>query len=168
MIPELIGPSAQAPSCPPQGPGTGGGVLQSARVAVSFSPIFSFFQVAAAKYWPPAYREARYGRSRWRGGRFACYAPHVMPRGRAFNSDFRFSPDSSKSSKINRLQTEKDSIPIAIRSGSATSPHPPQPPAATFKSLYRKRANTPCSCPLLACTRFVSVRRTHLFFHRQA
>jgi hypothetical protein len=31
------------------------------------------------------------GRSRWRGGRFACYAPHVMPQGRAFNCDFRFS-----------------------------------------------------------------------------
>jgi hypothetical protein len=30
-------------------------------------------------------------RSRWRDGRFACYAPHVMPQGRAFNGDFRFS-----------------------------------------------------------------------------
>src|SRR5258708_39206811 len=30
-------------------------------------------------------------RSRWRDGRFACYAPHVMPQGRAFNCDFRFS-----------------------------------------------------------------------------
>jgi hypothetical protein len=26
-----------------------------------------------------------------RKGRFACYAPHVMPQGRAFNCDFRFS-----------------------------------------------------------------------------
>ena len=30
-------------------------------------------------------------RSRWRGGRFACYAPDVMPQGRAFNCDSRFS-----------------------------------------------------------------------------
>jgi hypothetical protein len=29
-------------------------------------------------------------RSRWRGGRFACYAPHVMPQRSAFNCDFRF------------------------------------------------------------------------------
>ena len=56
-----------------------------------------------------------FGRSRWRGGRFACYAPPVMPKDRAFNCDFRFSPDSSKSRKINRLQTENYSISIAIR-----------------------------------------------------
>jgi hypothetical protein len=31
------------------------------------------------------------GRSRWRGGRFAGYAAHVMPQGSAFNCDFRFS-----------------------------------------------------------------------------
>ncbi len=30
-------------------------------------------------------------RSRWRDGRFACYAPYVMPQGRAFDCDFRFS-----------------------------------------------------------------------------
>src|SRR2546425_634388 len=30
-------------------------------------------------------------RSRWRDGRFACYAPYVMLQGRAFNCDFRFS-----------------------------------------------------------------------------
>jgi hypothetical protein len=29
-------------------------------------------------------------RSRWRDGRFACYALHVMPQDRAFNCDFRF------------------------------------------------------------------------------
>jgi hypothetical protein len=29
-------------------------------------------------------------RSRWRDGRFACYAPYVMLQGRAFNCDFRF------------------------------------------------------------------------------
>jgi hypothetical protein len=33
----------------------------------------------------------RLERSRWRGGRFACYAPHVMLQGSAFNFDFRFS-----------------------------------------------------------------------------
>src|SRR6267154_300953 len=51
---------------------------------------------------------------------------------------------------------EKDSIPIAVRPGPAISPHPPQSPAATFKSLYRKHANTPCSCLLLAppCFRY--------------
>src|SRR6516165_2065444 len=32
----------------------------------------------------------RFERSRWRDGRFARYAPHVMPQGRAFNCDFRF------------------------------------------------------------------------------
>src|SRR5438309_1584471 len=42
--------------------------------------------------------------------------------------------------QINRLQTKKDSIPIAVRSGPAISPHPPQPPAATFNRLYRTRA----------------------------
>jgi hypothetical protein len=30
-------------------------------------------------------------RSRWRDGRFACYALCVMPQRSAFNSDFRFS-----------------------------------------------------------------------------
>jgi hypothetical protein len=29
-------------------------------------------------------------RSRWRGGRFACYAPDVMLQRRAFNFDFSF------------------------------------------------------------------------------
>jgi hypothetical protein len=28
--------------------------------------------------------------SRWRDGRFACYAPYVMLQRRAFNCDFRF------------------------------------------------------------------------------
>ena len=32
----------------------------------------------------------RFERSRWRDGRFACYAPYVMLQGRAFNCDFRF------------------------------------------------------------------------------
>jgi hypothetical protein len=47
-------------------------------------------------------------RSRWRGGRFACYAPQVMPQDSAFNCDFALSSDFPKSSKINRLQTKKD------------------------------------------------------------
>jgi len=75
-------------------------------------------------------------RSRWRGGRFGCYAPHVMPQGRAFNCDFSLFSDFPKPCKINKLQTKKDSIPIAIRSGPAISPHPPQPPAATFNAEH--------------------------------
>jgi len=41
--------------------------------------------------------------SRWRGGRFACYAPAVMAKGRTFNCDFRFS-HFYKLRKINMLQ----------------------------------------------------------------
>jgi len=37
------------------------------------------------------FSDTAFERSRWRDGRFACYAPHVMPQGRAFNCDFRFS-----------------------------------------------------------------------------
>jgi integrase len=40
---------------------------------------------------PPWFPRTPSERSRWRDGRFACYAPHVMPQGRAFNCDFRFS-----------------------------------------------------------------------------
>jgi hypothetical protein len=48
-------------------------------------------------------------RSRWRGGRFACYALQVMPQGRAFNCDFRFpliflSPAKSIGCKRKRIQ----------------------------------------------------------------
>ncbi len=32
-----------------------------------------------------------FARSRWRGGRFACYAQDVMPQGGSFNCDSRFS-----------------------------------------------------------------------------
>jgi hypothetical protein len=39
----------------------------------------------------PTFPITAFERSRWRDGRFACYAPHVMPQGRAFNCDFRFS-----------------------------------------------------------------------------
>jgi hypothetical protein len=54
----------------------------------------------------------------------------------------------------------KKSIPIATRSASAISPHPPQPPAAPFKSLYRKCATT-SSYSHLACTRFQYSTRTY-------
>jgi hypothetical protein len=36
-------------------------------------------------------KTSAFERSRWRDGRFACNAPHVMLQGRAFNCDFRFS-----------------------------------------------------------------------------
>src|SRR6476620_4571139 len=49
------------------------------------------------------------------------------------------SPDFPKPSNITRLQTKKDSIPIAVRPAPAIRPHPPQPPPATFKRLYRTR-----------------------------
>src|SRR5438445_10650613 len=44
--------------------------------------------------WLPAHShlpKMPFARSRWRGGRFACYAPDVMPQRGAFNCDFRFS-----------------------------------------------------------------------------
>src|SRR5260370_34807246 len=43
----------------------------------------------------------------------------------------------------------------------AISPPPPQTPASCFKSLYRKRANTPCSCVQLAHSRFRYNTRTY-------
>src|SRR5713101_9329278 len=42
----------------------------------------------------------------------------------------------------------------------AYGPRPPQSRAASFKSLYRKRANTPCSCRCLAPSRFRYNTRT--------
>jgi len=36
----------------------------------------------------------------------------------------------------------------------AANPRNPQPPASSFKSLYRKRASTPRSCVSLADSRF--------------
>jgi hypothetical protein len=44
-----------------------------------------------------------------------------------------------KSCKINRLQTKKDSILIAVRRGPVISPRRPEPPAA-LQRLYRTRA----------------------------
>ena len=71
------------------------------------------------------------------------------------------SPHNHISDNLTDRQTEKDSIPIAVRPGPAISPHPPQSPAATFKSLYRRHANTPCSCLLLApsCFRYTRTYR---------
>jgi len=43
-------------------------------------------EVASNSYLPRTPFEP----SRWRGGRFACYAPHVMQQGNAYNCDFRF------------------------------------------------------------------------------
>jgi hypothetical protein len=46
---------------------------------------------------------SRLERSRWRGGRFACYAPHVMPQRNASNCGSRTCP-FSKYRKTNSLQ----------------------------------------------------------------
>jgi hypothetical protein len=54
---------------------------------------------------------------------------------------FLVSSGFTKPRKINRLPTIKDSIPIAVRPGLATSPHLPQPPAATFKRLIKRARN---------------------------
>jgi hypothetical protein len=50
-------------------------------------------------------------RSRWRGGRFACYAPHVMPQRNASNCGSR-ARSFSKYFKTNSLQmSEKIEFP---------------------------------------------------------
>src|SRR5882757_7747410 len=46
---------------------------------------------------------SRLERSRWRGGRFACYAPHVMPQRNASNCGSR-TCSFSKYHKTNSLQ----------------------------------------------------------------
>jgi hypothetical protein len=46
--------------------------------------------------------------------------------------------ESQGKEQDNKLQTKKDSIPIATRSGPAISPHPQQPPAATFKRFIER------------------------------
>jgi hypothetical protein len=66
-----------------------------------------------------------------------------MPQGGAFNFDFCFSPIFVSHAKSTDCRRKKDSIPIAIRWGSAVSPHPPQPPAATFKRINQTRAEHP-------------------------
>ena len=62
---------------------------------------------------------------------------HAAPRGLV--SRFSLLRDFGNYCKVCRLQARIDSIPIA------DSPHPPQPPAATFKRLYRTRARASCS-----------------------
>ena len=91
---------------------------------------------------------SRLERSRWRGGRFACCA-HLSCRRSGFNRGFRFSLIFVSHAKSIDYR-KKIQIPKAVTSGVLNSPRPPQPPAATFQSLYRKRANTLHSCPLLA------------------
>ncbi len=59
--------------------GGGWGLVLRQQVKSSDSLIVGQFPIRALE------------RSRWRGGRFACYAPHVMQQRSAFNSDFRFS-----------------------------------------------------------------------------
>ena len=76
-------------------------------------------------------------RSRWRDGRFACYCPGRHAERSRFELRFSLSSDFSKPRKINRLQTKKDSIPIAMRTAPAISLRPPQTQAASFKRVYR-------------------------------
>src|SRR6266480_1669657 len=55
-------------------------------------------------------------------------------------------------------------IPVAyrwVKRLNSHSPHPWQTPASSFKSLYRKRANAPCSCVQLAHSRFRYNTKTH-------
>jgi len=49
--------------------------------------------------------------SRWRGGRFACYAPQVMPQGGAFDCDFRFSPIFVSRAKSTDCRRKKIQFP---------------------------------------------------------
>src|SRR5208282_3796733 len=80
--------------------------------------------------------KSAYERSRWRGGRCACYAPPVMPQGSAFNFDFRFPLIFLSHAQSIGCKRKKIQFP-AVSSTPAISPHPPQPPTATFKRLYR-------------------------------
>jgi hypothetical protein len=50
-------------------------------------------------------------RSRWRGGRFARYAPSVMPQGSACNGDFRFSVIFLSSAKSIGCKRKKIQFP---------------------------------------------------------
>ena len=68
---------------------------------VRFSTIAFFRSVAGENHFneKPTFRPSEtvsvntsaLERSRWRGGRFACYAPHVMLQRKTFNFDSRFS-----------------------------------------------------------------------------
>jgi hypothetical protein len=55
---------------------------------------------------------------------------------------FSFSSGFRKPSKINRLQTKNDSIPIAVRSGAATSLHPPQRQRPPSNGLIERAQST--------------------------
>jgi len=50
-------------------------------------------------------------RSRWRGGRFASYAQHIMLQGGAFNCDFRFSPFFVSHAKSTDCRRKKIQFP---------------------------------------------------------
>ena len=63
-----------------------------------------------------------------------------MPQGGTFNCDFRFSLIFV--SHAESIDGSKDSIPIAVKLGSAVSPHPPQPPAATVNGLIERAPST--------------------------
>ena len=56
-------------------------------------------------------RQERQERSRWRGGRFACYAQHVMPQLGAFNCDFRFPPIFVSHAKSTDCRPKKIQFP---------------------------------------------------------
>src|SRR2546428_13690387 len=75
--------------------------------------------------------------SRWRGRRFACYTPPVMPQRGVLIHLISLSPYFCNSREFCGLQAKVDSIPIA--------PFLTQAPAASFKRLYRKRARAPCA-----------------------
>jgi hypothetical protein len=70
-----------------------------------------------ATHLPPTWKLARplnttaFERSRWRGGRFACYAPHVMPQRSGSHCGSRACP-FSKYCKTTSLQvSEKIEFP---------------------------------------------------------
>src|SRR6266550_1851788 len=80
-------------------------------------------------------------------------ASHAAPRGLV--SRFSLLLDFGNYCKICRLQARIDSIPIA------DSPHPPQAPASSFKSLYRKRAERLALSSFFLDTRFRYSTRTY-------
>jgi hypothetical protein len=62
-----------------------------------------WFQVARSVQSGDHFLQADFERSRWRGGRFACYAPHVMPQRNGSNCGSR-TCSFSKYRKTNSLQ----------------------------------------------------------------
>ena len=59
--------------------------------------------VSIANGLPTPFTVTVFERSRWRGGRFACYAPHVMPQHKVSNCGSR-TCSFSKYRKTNSLQ----------------------------------------------------------------